>query len=89
MHSGAFLRKNNRNKLADALLLSDNTCAIIEEINVERLSNPETTYNFEVEDFHTYYVTGSKVLVHNKCVKIKDYHPNNGAVPGTEQTIGV
>ena len=48
-------------------MLSDNTCAIIEEIQVEQLSKPETTYNFEVEDFHTYYVTDSKVLVHNKC----------------------
>jgi hypothetical protein len=24
-------------------------------------------YNFEVEDFHTYHVTGLGVLVHNKC----------------------
>ena len=28
-----------------------------------------TVYNFEVEDFHTYYVTGSSILVHNMCVK--------------------
>lgn len=54
-------------KVGDTLLLSDNTCAIIEQIQVEQLSKPETTYNFEVEDFHTYYVTGSKVLVHNLC----------------------
>ena len=25
------------------------------------------TYNFEVADFHTYYVTESNILVHNKC----------------------
>ena len=24
-------------------------------------------YNFEVEDFHTYYVTDSAILVHNRC----------------------
>lgn len=28
---------------------------------------PETTYNFEVEDFHTYYVSNSDILVHNSC----------------------
>ena len=54
-------------KLSDKVLLSDGTCAIIEEIQVEHLSKPETTYNFEVEDYHTYYVSESNVLVHNKC----------------------
>ena len=54
-------------KVSDQVLLSDGSCAIIEEIQVEQLSAPETTYNFEVADFHTYYVSDSKVLVHNKC----------------------
>lgn len=49
------------------LLLSCGKEVIIEEVKVEQLETPETTYNFEVEDFHTYYVTESKVLVHNKC----------------------
>ena len=49
------------------MLLSSGVCAIIEAIQVEQLATPETTYNFEVEDFHTYYVTDSKVLVHNIC----------------------
>lgn len=48
-------------------MLSSGTCAIIESIQIKKLSNPETTYNFEVEDYHTYYVTESKVLVHNDC----------------------
>lgn len=37
-------------------MLSTGVCAIIEAIEVEQLEVPETTYNFEVEDFHTYYV---------------------------------
>lgn len=48
-------------------MLSDKSCATIEEIRVERLQKPKNTYNFEAEDFHTYYVTESKVLVHNSC----------------------
>ena len=55
-------------KVGDELLLSDGTCATIEAINIEQLAKPETTYNFEVADFHTYYVAESKVLVHNDCV---------------------
>ena len=54
-------------KLSDKLLLSDGSCAIIEAITVEQLEIPETTYNFEVADFHTYYVSDSKILVHNDC----------------------
>lgn len=49
------------------LLLSDGSYAKIEEIYVEKLDTPETTYNFEVADYHTYYVANNKVLVHNKC----------------------
>ncbi len=54
-------------KVSDQVLLSDGSCGIIEEIQVEKLSAPETTYNFEVADFHTYYVSDCKVLVHNDC----------------------
>ena len=55
-------------KIGDQILTSDGTCAIIDKIQVEQLSKPETTYNFEVADFHTYYVCDSKMLVHNRCV---------------------
>lgn len=54
-------------QILDKLLLSDGTYAIIEAIEVESLESPETTYNLEVEDFHTYYVSESNVLVHNMC----------------------
>ena len=54
-------------KVSNQVLLSDGSCAIIETIEVENLSAPETTYNFEVADYHTYYVSDSKVLVHNAC----------------------
>lgn len=51
---------------------------IIELIQHELLEVPATVYNFEVEDFHTYYVTASSILVHNTCAKFinrttKDY----------------
>lgn len=55
-------------------MLSDGSYGIINSVAVETLESPETTYNFEVEDFHTYFVSESNVLVHNKCVaKDGDY----------------
>ena len=54
-------------KVGSTLLLSDGSCVIIEAVEVEKLSTPQTTYNLEVADFHTYYVSDSKILVHNDC----------------------
>ena len=51
----------------DKLLSSDNSVVDIDSITIERLTTPETTYNFEVSDFHTYYVGETTVLVHNDC----------------------
>ena len=43
-------------KVGDKVLLSNGEYGIIQSVKVEELSCPETTYNLEVEDFHTYYV---------------------------------
>ena len=43
------------------------TCVIvIETIYLEIVESPETVYNFQVEDYHTYHVGDIGVLVHNK-----------------------
>ena len=49
-------------------MLSTGEDVTIERVELEALTEAETTYNFEVADFHTYYVTEKDVLVHNKCV---------------------
>ena len=48
-------------------MLSTGEDVTIKRVEVEALTEAETTYNFEVADFHTYYVTDKDVLVHNKC----------------------
>ena len=51
------------------LILQSGTCAFVEAVRLEKLAEPITVYNFEVEDFHTYFVGISCVLVHNTCNK--------------------
>ena len=63
-------------KSGDKCLLSTGEDVTIEKVEVENLTEAETTYNFEVADFHTYYVTEKDVLVHNKCGEILDKVPD-------------
>ncbi len=37
----------------------------IEFIKTETTDSPVTVYNFQVEDYHTYYVSDTGLLVHN------------------------
>ena len=52
-------------KVGYKVLTSDGEYATIEAVRPIHYKTPQTTYNFEVADFHTYYV-GTGVLVHNK-----------------------
>lgn len=65
----------------DLVKLKSDDYVPIESYNVIPLDEPIKVYNFEVEDNHTYYVSESKVLVHNdyknkgrsgKQLKLKD-----------------
>ena len=55
-------------RAGDILLLQNGSYVIVEKVQHEILEHPVKVYNFEVEDFHTYYVGNSSILVHNKCV---------------------
>lgn len=54
-------------QVGDILVLQNGECAVVEMTWYEILESPVTVYNFEVEEFHTYYVSNSAVLVHNVC----------------------
>ena len=57
----------------DVLTLADGTTATVTKTYGEQLEQPAIVYNFEVSEFHTYYVTDTGVLVHNVSV---DGHGN-------------
>ena len=55
-------------RAGDMLVLVNGNYVVIERTEHEILEQPITVYNFEVEDFHTYYVGEQSLLVHNaKC----------------------
>ena len=54
-------------RAGDILVLQSGEYVVVELVQHEILESPITVYNFEVEDFHTYYVGENSVLVHNVC----------------------
>jgi hypothetical protein len=64
-------------KVGDSVVTySGNKLAIT---SIQQVAKPTIVYNFEVADFHTYYVSPQKVLVHNSgpCdVKVPKVHAN-------------
>ena len=64
-------------RAGDILVLVNGEYVVVEKVQHEILEAPVTVYNFQVEDYHTYYVTNMGILVHNNCkptspVKVKD-----------------
>jgi len=54
-------------RAGDILVTVNGQYVVVEQVQHEILESPITVYNFEVADFHTYYVGKSAVLVHNTC----------------------
>ena len=51
--------------VGDELLDSNKNFLLGENFDVELTEEPTTVYNFQVEDLHTFHVSGFGVLVHN------------------------
>ena len=56
-------------RAGDILVLVNGEYVVVEKVQHKILEAPIKVYNFQVEDYHTYYVSDSGVLVHNKCGK--------------------
>ena len=54
-------------RAGDVLVMLNGDYVVVEQVQYELLESPVTVYNFEVADFHTYYVGNHMVLVHNTC----------------------
>jgi len=49
------------------ILDSEGKYVRVENVSIDELEEPESTYNLNVVDFHTYYVGADGLLVHNSC----------------------
>ena len=60
--------------IGDELLDPNKNILLVENFDVELTEEPVKVYNFQVEDYHTYHVSGLGVLVHNAgdCSNLKD-----------------
>ena len=54
-------------RAGDVLVLSNGELVTVEWVQHEILESPIRVYNFEVEDFHTYFVGENGIFVHNGC----------------------
>lgn len=63
--------------VGDSIQLYSGKNAVI--FNTEKLEGSFKVYNFEVAEFHSYFVAEKRVLVHNaNCVR-EDFEPKGGA----------
>lgn len=54
-------------RAGDILVTVNGEYVVVEKVQHEILESHVKVYNFEVEGFHTYYVSNTAVLVHNMC----------------------
>lgn len=62
-------------KAGMSVRLLDGTTRVVSGVNVREVQEPETTYNFEVETDHNYFVGTTHVLVHNPYPISPQYPP--------------
>ncbi len=64
-------------RAGDILVLVNGEYVVVEKIQHELLENPVKVYNFQVEDYHTYYISQLGILVHNLCKTTGSGHGND------------
>ena len=69
-------------RAGDILLLQSGEYIIVEKIQYEILESPIEVYNFEVADYHTYYVGDERILVHNMCQQLLNVYKSIKQAPG-------
>ena len=71
----------------DVVVLQSGDKSTVEKIDKVVHNELITVYNFEVEDFHTYFVSDASVLVHNNgCV---DEVGRKGAFKNAKRDAGI
>ncbi len=82
-------------EIGDKVFLKNGCIEKIQSVKSKKTEDPVKTYNFEVDDFHTYFVGNIGIFVHNSCnvvdengVKIQSNYPNDHGKPVHLHVIG-
>ena len=70
--------------VGDELLDPNKNIILVENFDVELTEEPVKVYNFQVEDFHTYYVGENNILVHNAGKEYKIPKSGTGKEKATD-----
>ena len=73
-------------RAGDILVLVNGDYVVVEKVQHEILEAPITVYNFQVEDYHTYYVGANCILVHNSCARLPEL-PKNGTTLDANEAL--
>jgi len=73
-------------KAGDLVQTAEGELLTVTGIEKEYLDEPVTVYNFEVADWHTYYVSEDEVLVHNMCMRT-DSDSSNPVINNMESKV--
>lgn len=68
-------------RAGDILVLVNGEYVVVEKVQHELLENPVKVFNFQVADYHTYFIGIAGVLVHNSC-EIKQTYRTIREAPG-------
>ena len=63
-------------RAGDILVTVNGEYVVLEQVQHEILEAPVKVYNFEVKDFHTYYVGEQGIFTHNMCKKAQIKNPS-------------
>ena len=79
-------------RAGDILVLVNGEYVVVERVQHEILETPVIVYNYQVEDYHTYYVSESGILVHNSCKIPENFSPagagRHGAFNQAKRDLG-
>ena len=80
-------------RAGDILVTVNGEYVIVEKTQHEFLEAPITVYNFQVEGYHTYYVSSTAILVHNTCNVPENFAPagagRRGAFNQAKRDLGI
>ena len=74
--------------VGDRLISVNGEDLIVEDYCIELTDEPVSVYNFQVEDFHTYFVGENKVWVHNRTCTSQERQDIKDHLEGNKSTDG-